>query len=414
MSARFTDRGVSRRGALRVGGAALTAGLSGLAGCSGLPPLGSEVRYGSVDAPAASDPAYRQWLPAPSAFGRADDDYHVAVYVPERARDPPVAASIARSVIAHVADYVGLHLDDTDLAFVGDSVAVLLGDVDRDAVNATLADTRYEPDGSAAGYDLYVRSDTQRLVGVRDGQILSASGSGAREAFRAVVDARRGDGPRYVDADADFDALVRGSGLRQWGLLHPGSTGNLAGHGEPSDGTAAGADPVGWATGFDEDERGLYFVETSVFPEGADVTERDVRRRLAERNRAIESSAVDVSVDGRVATVEMHLTREHYRNRFGDDPLVAPHVTWGVTHEADAERLTFHHEAGDPVPTDELVVRGIGDEPKTSFEDVGERVEPGEDVTVSTAAAGPGDTARLVLESGDGSASMTQVSYDLS
>lgn len=410
----------SRRGFLRRSGAAVATGLTALgAGCRGLPPLGTRVRYGSVDAPAADDPAYREWLPAPSAlpdsgYGRPEN-YHVGVYAPDDAGDPRERASIARSLIAHSAEYAGLHLDDADLAFVGGSVAVLLGDVDPATVRDALADTGYEADGSYAGYDLFVRTDVPRVLGVRDGAVLCASGDRARAELRAVVDARRGDESRYVDGDADFDALTASAGLRQWGLLHPGSDGAWDGHagGAGDEAASDGEAPVGWATAFDSDDRGVYVVETFVFPAGADVTEERVKRRLDERGRAVESGAVDVERDGRVATVEMHLTREQYRATVSGEPLVAPHVTWGVTHDADAERLTFHHEAGDPVRTDWLSVNGARPEPITSFDGVGNRVEARDDLPVSTAEAGDGATVRLVYRAPDGSASTTLFDYEL-
>ncbi|SFS12213.1 hypothetical protein SAMN05216559_4041 [Halomicrobium zhouii] len=409
----------SRRRFLRRSGAALATGLTALgAGCSGLPPLGTRVRYGSVDAPAAADPAYREWLPAPSAlpdlgYGRPEN-YHVGVYAPEAASGAPEHTSIARGLITHSVAYAGLHLDDADLAFAGRSVGVLLGDVDPATVREVLADTGYEPDGTYADYELFARADVPRVLGVRDGAVVCAGGDRAHAEFRAFADARAGDGPRYVDRDADFDALSESGGLRQWGLLHPGSDGAWSGHSSVSENDAtADEDPVGWGIAFDADDSGVYHVETFVFSAGADVTEARMKRRLDEQGRVADSSTVDVEIDGRVATVEMYFTHEQYRMAVSNDPLVTPHVTWGVTYDADAERLTFHHEAGDPVRTGWLTAYRTGREPATSFDGVGDAVRPGDEVTVSTTDVRADASVRLAYEAPDRSASTTLIAYQL-
>jgi len=155
----FTDDRLSRRAALRAGVGALTAGVAALSGCSGLPPLGSKVKYGTVPAPDARAPTYREWLPAPDAFPDSTDadGYDVHAYEPPPADAPAWArGNISRTLAATQSDYVGLHIDDVDIAVAipnlgeSNSAVVLAGDVDRGAVRETVAETSYEPAGNAS------------------------------------------------------------------------------------------------------------------------------------------------------------------------------------------------------------------------------------------------------------------------
>lgn len=409
MTAKFTCRRFTRREALRLGGTALTAGL---AGCSSLPPLGSAVRYGTVDVPEATGPGgYRDWLPAPSAFpGGAEvgDEYNVHVYVPPPTDAPTWARSnISRTLVATWTDHVGVHVDDVDLALSGGDVAVLLGNVDPAAVRDALADTRYERDGSYADVDLYARSDTPRVVGVRRGALVFAGGESGRESLQAAVDAQRGDVPRYQERDGDFAALVESADVRRWGWLVPGDRG--AGMGSSDDGIRS--DTVGWSTSFDHDDRGVYYVEEWLFPAGYDASVRAVKSALKRRRRAVGSNAVDVGVDGRVATIEMHLPLAWADEQF--DGYLTPHATFGATYEAATDRLTFHHELGDSIRTDYLSIRGDGGDSVTSFDGVGDRLEPGEDLAVSTAEFDSGATLQLVYRKPGGDSMSTLFRYEL-
>jgi len=109
----------------------------------------------------------------------------------------------------------------------------------------------------------------------------------------------------------------------------------------------------------------------------------------------------------------MYLRPDLAREEFAGELLVVPHATWSADHDAAAERLTFRHEAGDPVPAEELSVVGVGREPVTSFDGVGDAVGPGDAVSVSTADAEAGSTVRLLYSTQDGNGSSTLFSYDL-
>ena len=409
MTAKFSDQGTSRREILRRGGAGLVTGVTALSGCSGLPPLGTRVRYGTVEAPAAGDPAYREWLPAPSALpddGESGEPYKVMTYAPGHGSAGPRTGGIARSVMSSYADYVGLHIDDADVAFVGDDVVVLLGDVDAAAVRDVIDRTGYERDGSYGGYDLYSRDDVRRVVGVGRSSLAFGRGDRAVDRLAAFVDAREGNVSRYVEESEDFGQLIDSAGLRRWNWLNDGNL--VSGMVDES----LGEDVVGWATSFDVDEQALYFVQTWIFPEGYDLTEARVKDGLKEDGRVVRAAAVDVEVTGRVATIEMRLAREKAAEEFSEFSA-APFATWGVTRDRDAERLTFHHEAGDAIPVDRLSVNPWGEERTTDFDGVGDQVEPGDALSISTSDV-PDDTeVRLVWKSASGDATSTIFSYGL-
>jgi len=411
------DHRASRRSVLRAGGAALATGLSALsAGCTGLPPLGTQVRYGAVEAPDPDPPTYRDWLPAPSVLPDGGDSYQPWVHVPPPADAPSWArTSIGRSLVAYQTDYVGLDVDDAAFALTYGDATVLRGPVDRETVREVIPDTPYEPAGTEAGYDVYARPDVERVVAVGPDAVVFGNGPTAREYVRATVDAGRGDVARYYERDADLAALTDSAGTRRWAWLWP------AGVGTSSTKDDLRTDTVGWATAFDHDDSGAYYVQTWVFPPGYDPTVGAVKEsHKAEQRvgRADPSAAraVDVTVEGRVAAVEMHLTWDAIEEVAGDHTLVAPHVTWRASVSPDADRLTIHHVAGDPVRTDWLWVEGAGSEtdgPVAATADVGDRLDPGEELVVATADAEPGATVRLVYRVPDGNASTTLFDYDL-
>lgn len=422
----------SRRRLLRAGGVALAAGISSLgAGCTALPPLGREVRYGSVDIPDPAAPAYRDWLPAPSAFpdGTSESDgYNAFVHAPPPADAPAWAqASVSRALLVAGTDYVGFHVDDADVAVTSDSWAALVGDVDPAAVRDTLARTPYEPAGTYAGADVYVRSDRDRVVGVGTEAVVFGIAeaeteaeteneadveTNSRRAMQTILDAGRGSVPRYHEADDDVAALTDSAGTRRWAWLWPRAV-------NQSTPETIRNDTVGWATAFDHRGGSAYFVETWVFPVGYDPTAGAVRRALkstslASRPNATKDGVVDVTVEGRVATVAIYLAPDVARAELADGKRPVPYVTWDSTVDPAADRLTVHHSAGDPVRTDWLTFDGPElTIPAAAAGDVGDRVEPGDSLSVSTADLESGETLRLVFSNPDGPGSTVLFSHDV-
>lgn len=412
MSPPFEDR-LSRRAALRATATALTAGVTSLSGCGGLPPLGSKVRYGPVSVPDTRTPIYREWLPAPEAV-TTDQEYNVMAYEPPPDDTQPwTRGSIARTLVVASSDYVGVHVDDVNFAigisslFGSDNAAVLASDVNPSVVSETILATSYESDGTVNGYDLYARPDIDRVLGVSTDGLVFGTGANAREIVTSIADARRGESLRYHEASTDFADLTAGAGSRRWTWLMPGAprTGS-----EQSTDTEFG-DTTGRAYAFAHDDDGVYYIQTWLFPTGYQPTEGGIKAALERRPRPPEADAVEVTVDGRTATIEMSRSIEDHREE-NSNTLVVPHVTWHPVYDAAADTLRFEHEAGDTVESDYLTVAVGESNPITDF-DVGDTVDPGEALTVSTADAESGTTVRLVYEASGGNSTGTLAHYEL-
>lgn len=417
MQTPFDGRRTSRRRLLRAGGAGLAAGLPVFgAGCSSLPPLGTEVRFGTVDIPDRTAPAYRDWLPAPSTLPDATDatdGYNVLVHAPPPAGVPDWSrSSLPRTLVVGTTDYVGFHVDEADVVVGTDTSAVLAGDVDRPAVRDALARTAYEPAGTNGDYDVYERPDRDQVVGVGPDAVVFGLGSAARDAMAVTLTASRSESPRYHEDDEDLATLIDGTGMRRWAWLWPSGIGV----GTPED---LREDTVGWATAFDHRGGTAYFVETWVFPETDDPTAGTIKGSLKQAGPAgaadpTNASAVDVSVDGRVATVAMQFDPDFVQEEFGGAAGPVPYTSWRSTYDAAAERLTVRHEVGDSIPTDRLTIQAPGlTVPAPEAGDVGDRIEPGDELTVSTADLGAGTTVRLVYRDPNGSSTTTLFSEQL-
>lgn len=399
----------SRRRVLRAGGTGLATGLAVFgAGCTALPPLGAEIRYGTVAVPDPDGPAYRDWLPAPSALpdgSDAADGYSVVTVAPPPADAPAWArGSPPRAIITSRADYVGFHVDDADFGVTTENSLALLGDVDRAAVRDTLGRLPYEAAGTRAGYDVYERTDRDRVLGVGPDALVFGNGPTGRQAMAATIDAGRGDVPRYHETDENVAALTESAGMRQWAWLWTTGVGRTT----PN---SIREDTIGWATSFDYRHENAYTVETWVFPSDYDLTTGRIKRALktegfAHSMDATEVSAIDVSVEGRVATIAVHMGPDVVRDRLADGAGPVPFATWRSTHDADAEHLRISHLAGDAVRTDRLSVRAAElSVDAVDATDAGDRIEAGDTLTVSTADLDAGATVRLVYRDPSGSAS---------
>jgi hypothetical protein len=381
------------------------------AGCSGLPPLGSAVRYGDVNVPKRNLPTYRKWLPAPTEVpddSEMDESYDVMVYDPPAGGDPTWARqSIARSIVLWHADYVGVHVDDVDLAVAGENMAVPLGDINPAAVAETVEETSYEPSEAIGEYDCYDR-DEERVVAVGGDALVFGNGTAARDVVAATVGAAAGDVAGYHQTDSDFTVLSDEAGYRRWAWLVP-----RAGAGTWGNAEGVRGDTIGWATAFDHDANGVYYVETWLFPTGYEITDSAIKSSLNQRDRALDARAVDVTTGDRTATIEMRLRRDSFREEYGVGSYLVPHVTWRATRDADAQRVSFHHEGGDAVRTARLRVDGPGAEPISDFPDIGERVEAGESVSVPTMAFDEEGAVRLAYVSVDGNRSASLYDYHL-
>lgn len=411
MTQGFDGRRVSRRRLLGVGGAALAAAS---AGCSGLPPLGGRVNFGSVDGPDPADPAYRQWIPAPSA---APDDarfgtYHLWYGEPSRfaALDADPPANQARGFLAPQTDYFGVGFDAYERALWTGPVLVLEGDVSPATVAETVTDSGYDPAGSYGDYDLFERGDAPRTVAVREGVVLFARTETGRRDVELVADAGGGAVPRLHEESDAFAAISDATGAYPFVLFTDVSPGI-----DDAIGPTAwdGVETSSSATTFDDGY--LYFVVTQVYEDASAVDRGDIKAQLDGDGylRSYDSRAVDIEVDGRVARIVSQVAVEEVLDeRDGTERM--PQVTWGFD-EADGT-LTVRHEAGETVdariPTLYWETEDA-EPPGAQFADEYETVGPGDALTVDVSDLSPGTELQLVYNLPSGSRSATANEYEV-
>ncbi|MFC5369059.1 hypothetical protein [Salinirubrum litoreum] len=338
-----TDR--SRRRFL-TGSAALAASLSlSTAGClSGLPPLGDDQRYGRLDVPPAGDPAYRRWLPAPSAVDTDVDDYHfVAMQSTASRPDAPAKFVGGRARLKASLDYVGVGFETYDRVVSGTFGTVAEASFDRERVVQTIDSTGYEQTGAYRGYTVFARSDVPRRVAVGDGTVVFTSAYHHDSPdLEALVDAGRGTRPRYHDTNDGFEALSTAAG----GNPYLGV--NTATH-DPT------GRPVMMADAIRFDEETAYQVVQYHYRDPDRVPSADALERALREDdyRFVDGAdAFDVALAGRLATVETQVPLSGDQSVPPEYQL--PQVTWGVDADASNDRVTFRHEAGEAVSANRL------------------------------------------------------------
>jgi hypothetical protein len=338
--------GRSRRQVLRRTGAALAAATGGAtAGCTNLlPPATRAIRYGDVDVPRCGDatPDYRRWFPAASELPPLDNDddpYGNWTYATPGdlgATELGRPFDIARNVAQASMDYVGYPLAAyDDVVSVGALGTVAEASLDRAAVARTLAETTYERVDEYREYDVYDRTDVDRLVAVSEGAVVHAGGEQRRAKAEALVDAGAGRVARRHEVDETFATYTDRVGapptvLSAFGLV----SGDLAS-----------------AMWFTFDDASAYFVHDHVFESGETPSAGEVKRQISGISRGERASRVDVTVDDPFVRVALQLDERAYMDGDdGDDYRSLPFVTWGVDDGPDA--ITVRHDAGEPVPVD--------------------------------------------------------------
>jgi len=408
---RSFDSRVTRRTLLGAGATVLAA----TAGCSGLPPLGSRVNFGKVDAPGSGQPVYRKWLPAPTAagpettFGHVEDSQDRPGYMfnysePPAFEDAPVSLNQARDWNVPGLDYFGVGFDEYErLVSVDFGTAVAIeADVDRATVAETVTSSGYESDGTYRDYDLFSRSDVRRVLAVRGNAMLFATGERADADVRAMADARAGELPRFHEKNEDRAALTEAAGSRPWLFYGFGGflRGDLTEH------------VVGEATGFAYDDDHVYTYYTYLFDDAAAVDRTAIQHAMRDRIRSDESlgpfgpdtTTADIDVDGRVVSVASRHPREEFLQSDRTTPM--PQITWGIDEDATAGRVTVRHEAGDSVDASGLHFRysppdwsqetsATLDDPR-QFADEYDTVGPGDSLTLDTSDLPDGTELLLV------------------
>jgi hypothetical protein len=374
----------TRRTLLRRGAGALAAGVvAATAGCaSALPPLGSAQRFGRIDVPDAAPPAYRRWLPAPSAVDGLDAEHYAFLFRRPGELDypAPVRFTTPRKRLRSDLDHLGVGYANYDGLLRTALGTVIDAAFDPAAVAETLVGSGYAAAGSYGGYDLFERDDVPRRVAVGDGTVVRSSRRvHPTPRIEALLDARADRIDRYHAADAGVARLTDAVGESRMVEYVPPTD-------DPPDGRY-------WrkCEGFRFDGGTAYHVMTFLYPEGTEPSESELRDRAVDGTvltREVEHS--DFRIDGRLVTVEGRIPPRNGIDPAEITPPYPPQVTWGYERGRDPPTVTLRHEAGDPVPADALVLRfGIDDhgdlytlpESRPLPTDAG-RLTPGDTVTV--------------------------------
>ncbi|MFC4405459.1 hypothetical protein [Haloarchaeobius iranensis] len=407
MNGRDDADGPSRRELLTAGAGALaTAGSASLSGCTAaMPPLGQEIRYGRVDVPPADDPAYRRWVPpVDTQSERRQPLWQDLMYTTPRrtGSDSVDRVHVGRGFLKSSMDYFGIGYDNYDRVIGNFGTLVAEVDVDRSTVDETLLGSGYERRGTYDGYDCYGRSDLPRTVAVGDEALVFSRSSSHETDVRRIIDTGAGrTEPRHAH-DEQFAQLTAAAGAHPFTWL---------GVPMPYDWDA----PETGALTMAYDDSAAYFVHYLLFPADEVPTVSRIKEQMTEVQRAVDAYSVDVTLDGNLATIEMHQPLERYFQDL-DANRLNPQVTWGVDHDTDAGTVTLRHEAGDAVDADLLTVyvdeaNRSRDPADTQFADEYGTVTPGDSLTVEV--GGLDEFVRLVFESADGDSSMWLVDYDL-
>jgi len=274
----------TRRSVLKGGAALAGTGLvTGLAGCSGVPGLGS------------GGAGLGNWIYAPDAV---TDDRHGYVTFSRPSQIADARAEFDSEFYANVSEentllsVTGLDYDEVDesvailpgidsfsdllQAFFQGPTRVATADYDAEAVAAALDGAGYAETGSEGDYTLYANDDGTRTVAVGGGALATARdgfGAGAAAKVEAAIAANAGDEDRYVDESDDFSTLLDRLGS---GEFRTATTFDPESSTDTESGTFTGRVGEGVKLAVDGEETTLQYVH--VFEDGEAVDADDVER----------------------------------------------------------------------------------------------------------------------------------------
>ncbi|ELZ27662.1 hypothetical protein C475_07070 [Halosimplex carlsbadense 2-9-1] len=302
---------------------------------------------------------FAEWLPAPAAFDR--EGYRFTSFAPRDIldRESDLGDGATEGLRGDPAvPGIDSYADAAAFHQIPPGVLVFEADFDREA---TAGDLRGRGLTEAATRERFaVFTGDRGAAALGESALVLALGAGGTEAGRsavqAVVDAKAGAGPRYVDAVADCERLTAALGSAH---LLRGRT-HSAGDGL--------ADAVAGGVGIEIGERETRVRTPAVFPEG-EVDEGALADWAADADVFYGQSA-ETAVDGRVATAAATVrTAEIETFRTGSPAgsrrteARTPEAIFGFEYEATGDgvgTLEITHEGGDSIPRAELSVRGTG------------------------------------------------------
>ncbi|WP_435362129.1 hypothetical protein [Haloarchaeobius sp. DFWS5] len=418
-----------RRSLLKTGVVGLAAAVpTSLAGClngeSFENALGSGSSSSAVSVPETGAPTYRDWLPAPGELPATGDgaipshyDFSHLSFERLRARESQLPGSGdglgvgVRGLFARAARFfLGLSFRDIDtVTKVGMQNTILTGSLDYEAVRVRLTSSGFEAAGSHGGFQLYTHQ--MGVAALSEGVILTSTEpttATARESLETIIDAKRGDVPRYHEGSEDCRALTDalGSPTLSWvwtsdpvtdtgGMSseYVGSIGHATGLYHGSD-AAYQSHVVGFRADDDDENRAA-----------AAATIRD------DQSRQGQYEDNTVTTDGRFVRLDGRVAYDDYAEFAGTATAeLQPVTTWWFDFDGvGSGGVTVHHEAGETIRADQLTVLVDGTPANEQFVDSAETVEPGDTLELSGEVDG---RVRIVWESSDRASSGVLAAYD--
>lgn len=372
------SRGRDRRDFLRGATAVASTAAGAAAGClTLLPPMGQQVRYGRVDAPGPveDEPGYRRWMPAGDVLSAVEGaptpaEMHWVSVRPGMLGLDELGAEfrIGATLVQSQLDYFGYDLNHFDAVHsLGSLGTVADGNIDTSLVGETLRESGYAESGTDRGWTLFERTDIPRTVAVSESAVVQSTGDNSRSFLDTLLDAGAGRVDRRHERDERFEAFSTRVGSYPTIL----------------EGVADGfidTDPALNALAYTFDDDAAYYIYHQQYADGETPGRGKLKREIeGSIQRAMRAWAVDIEIDEPRVSIEMRIQGEEFREDAVDDRL--PYVTWGVD---DGMVVTVRHEAGEPVPVDQLSIEpadALLDEPES-----GSRLDSGDVLRFDTSS----------------------------
>ena len=333
---------------------------------------------------------YTSWVPSPAELATVER-FNVVRIDPQSVCDADVVAQSAERTLA---DAVGRALELlgvpfaelSGLSFIGHFAIVFEGSFRTGRLADRLAGADFRSVGSHEGYALY--ADEATLVAVSADAVVFGpwAGEGTAGVIEGVIDAKVGEGQRYVGTDAAVAELTEVLGN---GDLIVGRTGADVGPIDPVEATG-----IAWRFDGQTAKAAVAFV----FPDGSTV-DTDALGHVTERDTWADYDDLDIGQRGRVGVVTATAPKITADTLAPFDAIeqaveTRPTATFEATYGSEQRTATIIHAGGDAIPRSRLMVRGTGfrsgpmveqDEPgpwagATSAAETA--VEPGDSMTV--------------------------------
>ncbi len=302
----------TRRDLLLAGGGTAAAGA--LAGCLGI--LGGDGGGDGGDGGGVDPPEYANWFYDPAAIeGQnryAFTRFELGTLRSNREALGEDVVDTLSDILAGPVTDVGADAAAVDRAvFLSDSVdapapSIHAGSVDADAVATTLEDRGFSQATEHRGYRIYVGPDGGVGFGLGSAGVLRTPGTGeeaVQSILEAMVDARTGNGDRYVDANEGLRHLTASVGERLYVTGDPHER-YVETSTDASDPRFAGEVANGRRVALDGEDAAVAYLVVFDGTDSVDVGAVEEWAQAAQEDGLFaRASDVSTSRDGRVVTV---------------------------------------------------------------------------------------------------------------